>query len=206
MVILFLVINKLNFTKKYTKDTKIEIFRSLNCTYFFLNSLAIILTNINSIVNPEYFEKDFNDLILKFLAYLATDLILFISFKKKFRFNLILHHIIIITFWSLYFIKKKKGNITMVIMLIAESYSIFNFLLKIDKEDNIKNNKINNKITKYRIFNLKYIRLPMWIISFVHGVLIFKKNKYHSIPCILLPFLMVYLDQKWLKLNKKKLM
>ena len=200
-IVILLIFSKLVYyypnLKKYKSVTRFNFYRSLMCLYFSFNSLDIIINNFrNGISSPIlYKNKSFDNITNWFIAYLAYDLFVIFTNKKK-RLDLIIHHL----FCFLVYIYQKKNNhcnFLMVLFLITESMSIVSGLDNIAKEEN--NIKLSCKFKKFRLKIIRNLRIPVWILS----LLIFIRFKKHSNSdlqfyfTIIGPLIMIYLDNYW---------
>lgn len=183
---------------KYNNNTKFNIYRSLMCLYFTLYSLENSINNIILGYNqPFHFSTPkIKDITRWFVAYITFDLIKMILDKNK-RIDLYIHHI-----WCLgsVLLGKYYGNCSYFynFLLINEAISIVSGIDKIAIEKGNMYESMKYKI--YRKNIIKYLRLPIWIIT-----LLITLRYTHKIPKIiwwngiLTSLIMINLDRYWEK-------
>lgn len=182
---------------KYSRETMFSVYRSLMCIYFTLYALENFICNFNDIfTNPFTLKESYDNITEWFIVYLLFDIIIMFYIKNK-RIDLHIHHI-----WSLivYVIGKYYGNCGAIynMALIIEAISLVSGLDSMAIEDN--NNKESYYYKLYRKHIINYVRLPIFVISFI--ILIMHQDKGHFIPWLSLVvsvFIMGGLDYYWKK-------
>ena len=193
---------------KYSDNTQFNVYRSLMCLYFTLYSLENSLNNLKEgYNNPFSFTNlQIKDITRWFVAYISFDLLKMI-YDRDTRIDLYIHHI-----WCLgsVLLGKYFGSCSYFynFLLINEAISIVSGIDRIALEE--KNYLESKKYKIYRKNVIKYIRLPIWIITLL--ITLKHTQKIHKIIWwngILTSLIMIYLDRYWErkcdKVIKKKL-
>ena len=160
IVIVGLLVKNMPYLKKYDIKLKFSIYRSIMCTFFVIKSLLYI-ASVNNIMDDTFiFIKELEPLFFKFYLYILFDII-FILCRSKKRYDLLIHHFVIILISTLAYNKNILGNI-LPILLLNEAISILSGFDKIS----LNNNMISQSILFKQIRKLIiiFIRLPIWII------------------------------------------
>ena len=199
IIVLFLFsewIERLKYMKKYSIDTRFNVYRSLLCIYFTIYSLELVVNNFSDAynVNFNYTNKNILNMQDMLLAYLLLDIVKLIDMKNK-RWDLYFHHIS--TIIALLIIKYyDKFSYISILCIITEAISICSGFDMMYLEDNNKYESMLCK--KYRKNIIQYVRLPIWILIIIM-VLINKNN----VPPLLFwtglsfPIILIFLDQYW---------
>ena len=192
------------FVEKYPKltnfnqDTKFNFYRSLMCLFFSLYSFDNSINNlIDGYIEPFNFKfEGFDDISEWFVSYLILDIGKMAWMKNK-RWDLYVHHV-----WCLfsYLIAMYYNKIGFFhnFLLINESISIVSGIDSMYMEENDMEKSKKCKI--YRKNIIKYLRLPIWIIT-----LLITLHHTHDIPDIMFwngilsSCLMIWLDRYWEK-------
>jgi hypothetical protein len=183
--------------KKYKPNIIFSVYRSLFCIFFMFYSLENLINNFSDLFTDILIERDcYNDITEWFIIYLIFDLIKMIHLKNK-RIDLYVHHVYCLVSVML----AKSYNVCHSIYnlpLIAEAISVVSGLDSMAMEDNNMDESYYYKL--YRKGIIKYIRLPIWIISLLLTI----KNT-HCLPKIVWysaifgQFMMLGLDNYWEK-------
>ena len=200
-IILIFIFNKIVYyypgLEKYNKTTKFNFYRSLMCLYFSFYSTDLVINNFKEGISSPVIYKNvnFNDVTNWFISYLIYDLFIVFTNKNK-RLDLIIHHSFCL---FIYTYQKIKGhcNYGFIILLITEVMSIVSGIDNIAKEEN--DIKLSCKFKKTRLFIIRNIRIPIWIVSLL---LVIRFNKHFDsyfefYLCLGGPLLMIYLDNYW---------
>uniref|UniRef100_A0A6C0EFE3 TLC domain-containing protein n=1 Tax=viral metagenome TaxID=1070528 RepID=A0A6C0EFE3_9ZZZZ len=197
LYIFIIFVEKYPNMKKYSEETKFNVYRSLLCLFFVILSIENIINNFQNILNPFNIKNDrINDLFEWFLIYLIIDIVKMISMKNK-RWDLYSHHILSVVIVLLSF---NLNSITLFnnIILLNEIISLVTGIDSIYmEEDNLENSK---NCKKYRKYIIQYIRLPIWLFGIY--ICLFNNNNMPSILYWLYLFSIIGilgLDQYWLK-------
>ena len=192
------------FVEKYPKltnfnqDTKFNFYSSLMCLFFSLYSFDNSINNlIDGYIEPFNFKfEGFDDISEWFVSYLILDIGKMAWMKNK-RWDLYVHHV-----WCLfsYLIAMYYNKIGFFhnFLLINESISIVSGIDSMYMEENDMEKSKKCKI--YRKNIIKYLRLPIWIIT-----LLITLHHTHNIPDIMFwngilsSCLMIWLDRYWEK-------
>lgn len=198
LLVLLLFVMKQPKLKKYSFDTKFNIYRSLMCLYFTLFSFENTINNItNGYNNPFNFKYDgFTDISTWFISYLLLDIIIMIWIKNT-RWDLYLHHMWCLCSYIMAFYYDKIGFFFS-FLLINEAISIVSGIDSLYMED--KELLKSKKCKLYRKYIIKYIRLPVWIIILLGSL--YYINELPQLVYwngILTSCLMIYLDKYWEK-------
>lgn len=184
--------------KKYSKDIRFNIYRSLMCLILtILSFFSIIKYYKMGFYFPfDYHTDEFREISELFIAYIIYDLYYMIKTKYK-RKDLYFHHIFISISWFVYNYSGCSGWLSTVI-IFCEILSIVSGVDKIAMEDNnMKESMVYKKIRKNII---KYIRLPIWIILFLFSMKYINRiPKYVNYNSFLGVFVMLFLDRYWEK-------
>lgn len=182
---------------KYSRETRFSVYRSLLCIYFTLYALENFIYNFNDIfTDPFMIRESYTDITEWFIAYIIFDIIIMFYIKNK-RIDLGLHHILSLTVYS---IGKYYGICGAIynFALISEAISLVSGVDSMATENN--NMKESYYYKLYRKNIIKYIRLPLLIISLV--TIIKHKNQVNFVIWLNLIFTilsMVGLDYYWTK-------
>nr|QFG74216.1 MAG: hypothetical protein [Megaviridae environmental sample] len=194
--ILWNVIKIIPQLNKYSKKTKLNIYRSLLCLTFSGMAIQLSFNNLrDGMINPFlYKHPDFDEICNLFIAYIIYDLYIFLINKES-RIDIYIHHI-----WCLgsFLVSKKYDHCNWLscLLLINEAISIVTGIDSIAMEEN--NFKLSAYYKKIRINIIKYIRFPIWITFFL-----FTLKHSRKLPNILwwnymiTIFLMTILDRYW---------
>ena len=200
-IILLFIFSKMVYyypgLNKYNKTTRFNFYRSLMCLYFSFYSTDLIINNFKQGISSPIIYKNinFNDVTNWFISYLIYDLFVVFTSKKK-RIDLIIHH----SFCLFVYCHQKLTNhcnFSFVMLLIAEVMSIVSGIDNMTKENN--NIKLSCKLKKTRLFIIRNIRIPIWILSLLICIRFNKhfSNLFEFYLCLGGPLLMIYLDNYW---------
>lgn len=197
VLFLFLIfVEKYPKLDKFSTDTKFNFYRSLMCLFFALYSLENTVNNIASgYMEPFDFKfEGFNDISDWFISYLILD-ISKMAWMQNARWDLYVHHIWCLASFLISMYYDKLGFFHS-FLLINESISIVSGMDSLFMET--KEMEKSKKCKIYRKNIIKYLRLPIWIITLLITI-----HKAHNIPNImfwnglLTSCLMIYLDRYW---------
>ena len=184
--------------KKFNKDIKFNMYRSIMCLIFTIFSLYVTIKHFKMGFSfpYEYHTDNFNELQELFVAYLIYDLIIMIKTKCK-RKELYFHHIFVFILWYMYNSHGYAGWLVSLI-IFAEILSVVSGIDGIAmNEGNMEESMIYKKIRKNII---KFIRLPIWIIIFLFSTkYIGRMPSYMSYLGYIMTFVMINLDIYWEK-------
>ena len=199
IIVLFLF---LLFVEKYPKlsnfssDTKFNFYRSLMCLFFSLYSLDNTVNNlVSGYIEPfDYKFEGFEDISQWFVSYLILD-IGKMAWMKSTRWDLYVHHLWCLSTYLIGMYYDKIGFFYSFV-LISEAISIVGGIDSLYMEEKAMDKSKTCKI--YRKNIIKYLRLPIWIIT----LLIILHHK-HNIPDLIFwnglisSGLMIWLDRYW---------
>ena len=193
--------------KKYSNETKFNMYRSLLCLYFTLYAFDNLINNFGNISDPFTNNNNiYSDISEWFNAYLLLDIIKMIMIKNT-RLDLYIHHAIAIIIININLYYNKIGFLGNM-LLINEIISIVSGIDSIYIEENKLDESRKCKIFRKNI--IKYIRIPIWIIGIL--IIIYNKNNFSSLLLLfylLFTFIFILLDNYWLykcdKVINKKL-
>lgn len=195
LIVFWIFINKFPNLKKYSKETKFSVYRSIICNFLFLyaveNSISFFKEGIT---RPIKYQFNHTDLAEWFVIYLVFDLILMILTKNK-RIDLYLHHIWSLLSFLIGFHYQRIGYIHS-LLLITEIMSSVSGLDSMAREDD--NNLDSLKYKKFRKSIIRYVRLPLWILTLIFTIKV--SNKIPKVGwwnAILTSFIMISLDNYW---------
>ena len=199
IIVLFLFllfVEKYPKLSQYTAETKFNFYRSLMCLFFALYSLENTANNlISGYIEPfDYKFEGFDDISKWFMSYLILD-IGKMAWMKNTRWDLYVHHI-----WCLasYIIATYYGKIGFFhsFVLINEAISVVSGIDSMYMEEKQMDKSANCKLYMKNI--IKYLRLPIWIIT-----LLITLHNTHDVPDIMFwnglitSCLMIWLDRYW---------
>jgi hypothetical protein len=193
--------------KKFSVNTKFNIYRSLMCLFFTLYSIENTVNNLfNGIIEPYDFKyKGFTDISEWFLSYLVLDIGKMIWIKNT-RLDLYLHHIAVLITFSAGFYYNKIGFIYS-FGLINEILSVLSGIDSIYIEEKLTEE--SKKCKFYRKNIIKYIRRPIWLIMLL--ITLYNKNNLpififcnHLIGSIFIIILDIYWERKCNKIIELK--
>lgn len=201
IIVLFLF---LLFVEKYPKlstfssDTKFNFYRSLMCLFFSLYSLDNTANNlISGYIEPfDYKNDNFDDISKWFISYLILD-IGKMGWMKNNRWDLYIHHIWCLGSFIVAYYYDKIGFFHSLV-LINEAISIVSGIDSMHME--LKEMEKSKQCKIYRKNVIKYLRLPIWIVT-----LLITLHRAHDVPSVmfwnglLTSCLMIYLDRYWEK-------
>ncbi len=199
IIVLFLF---LLFVENYPKlnsfsaDTKFNFYRSLMCMFFTFYSLENSVNNlVSGYIEPfDYKFEGFNDISQWFISYLILD-IGKMAWMKNTRWDLYVHHIWCLASYCIAFFYDKIGFFHSFI-LINEAISIVSGVDSLYMEEKQMDKSKSCKL--YRKNIIKYLRLPIWIIT-----LLLSLHNRHDIPDVMFwnglvtSCLMIWLDRYW---------
>lgn len=182
--------------EKYSKETQFSVYRSLMCFHFTFMSLENTLNFFKDGFKDIFYYKNkkINNLNYWFCAYILFDIIMMIKMKNK-RVDLYFHHFLCVIAFTISISNNTFGYFSNII-LIAEAMSLVSGIDKMFLED--KQMKKSTYCKKYRLFIIRYFRLPIWLISIITTL-----YHSHSIPrsCWWLnlstSLIMIGLDRFW---------
>lgn len=182
--------------ERFSSDTKFNCYRSLMCLFFSLYSLENTVNNlVGGYIEPFDYKYDgFNDISKWFMTYLTVDIGKMIWMKNK-RWDLYIHHLWCFISFGIAFWYDKIGFFHSS-LLINESISIVSGMDAIYMEENQLDK--SKKCKLYRKNIIKYLRLPLWIIT-----LLISLRSSHNVPDIMFynglvtSCLMIWLDRYW---------
>lgn len=195
-----MILHYLPYIKTFDIKIKFNIYRSIMCTYFVIKSLEFLKNEENI---TDYFSHNINlePLIILFSSYIIIDIIFTLSRTKK-RYDLLLHHFVVIGIVIIGYKNKLIGNI-FPILLLNEAISIVSGFDSVS----LINGKINESILfkKIRKYIILGIRLPIWFFllyqSFINKNLVNTSVMLNIVRII--NILMISLDIYWFyKCNK----
>ncbi len=165
LLIIYYIVDKYPNLKKYSDETRFNMYRSVMCFAFTCMGLHIVINHFfNGIAHPFSFKhRDMDEIQYVFMAYLIIDLLKLIASKSN-RWDLYAHHIVVIISILLGLSIGKYGYL-FTCVLICESISIVTGPDAMAMEDNNKYESYIYKLYRKRIIN--YIRMPMWILLFM---------------------------------------
>lgn len=195
-----MILHYLPYIKTFDIKIKFNIYRSIMCTYFVIKSLEFLKNEENI---TDYFSHNINlePLIILFSSYIIIDIIFTLSRTKK-RYDLLLHHFVVIGIVIIGHKNKLIGNI-FPILLLNEAISIVSGFDSVSLiNDKINESILFKKIRKYIILG---IRLPIWFFllyqSFINKNLVNTSVMLNIVRII--NILMISLDIYWFyKCNK----
>ena len=201
IVVLFIfwkLVSNIEYIKKYKKETQFSVYRSLMCSHFTFMALENVINYLpNGLNNVFSFKnKAINKLNRLFLCYLVFDLFMMLYLKIS-RVDLFLHHGMCLFIYFLAYKNNCLGYFTN-LLLINEAISIISGFDKIFLEEGKLDKSVFCK--KYRLFIIKYIRFPIWIISLF--LLIKNKNNLATeffYSSFVVGIIMLFLDFYWKK-------
>jgi hypothetical protein len=190
------LISNIDYIKKYKNETQFSVYRSLMCSHFTFMALENVINNFSSGIKDvfHYKNKSISKLNKLFVAYLIFDLFMMVYLKIS-RIDLFIHHGMCLI---IFFLANKYNYLGYFsnVLLINEAISIVSGFDKIFLEEKQLDKSVLCK--KYRLFVIKYIRLPIWIISIF---IIIKNNKEIPLNFFWLglgcSFIMILLDNYW---------
>ena len=197
VLFLFLIfVEKYPKLKNFNDETKFNVYRSLICLYFTLYSFDNIINNVFKGYNDpfDYKVPGFQDISDWFMAYIILDMGKMIWMKNK-RWDLYVHHIWALGSWMIANKYNKLGFLHNLI-LTGEAISIVSGIDSMHMEE--KEMEKSKECKKYRKNVIKYLRLPIWIIT-----LLVTLHQSHNLPPImfwngiLTSGLMIWLDRFW---------
>lgn len=183
--------------KDYKKETAFSVYRSLMCLYFMLYSLENVICNCKDLFSAPTLNREcYSDITDWFVVYLIMDIIK-LALEKNTRIDLYMHHA-----WCLvsFIISKYMGQCGALfnLVLVNEAISIVSGIDLMAMEDNKMTESYYYKL--YRRNIIRYLRLPIWIISLLLVVRhTHKLNRWVWWNSILTCFVMIGLDHYWEK-------
>lgn len=191
------------FIKKEQKlDTSFSIYRSICCLFIFIYALQnFIKSGKKGLFDPFNFsDNDISDLSKWFEAYLIVDFIImsYIGCKRK---DLWLHHglSLVSICISNYYCKNPPFIINLV--LLSEAMSIMSGIDATFTDNNQLIESMYCKKIRKNIIN--YWRTPLWIITFILGIINMKKKGLSSKVTVGGSICMLLLDRFWLNKCQK---
>lgn len=201
IIFTIVIILYLPYLKKYDIKLKFNIYRSIMCTYFVVKSLEFLKNENNILQNCFKFNSSLEPLIILFSSYIIIDIIYTLLRTNK-RFDLLLHHLVVLIIIIIGYKNKLVGNI-FPILLLNEAISIVSGFDSV--ELNYKKFKQSVLFKKIRKYIILFIRLPIWFFMIYQLI---KDNELVSnniIKVIVLSIniIMIILDFYWFnKCNK----
>lgn len=201
IIFTIVIILYLPYLKKYDIKLKFNIYRSIMCTYFVVKSLEFLKNENNILQNCFKFNSSLEPLIILFSSYIIIDIIYTLLRTNK-RFDLLLHHLVVLIIIIIGYKNKLVGNI-FPILLLNEAISIVSGFDSV--ELNCKKFKQSVLFKKIRKYIILFIRLPIWFFMIYQLI---KDNELVSnniIKVIVLSIniIMIILDFYWFnKCNK----
>lgn len=198
LLLFLLFVDKYPKSIIFTEETRFNIYRSLMCLFFTLYSLENTVNNlVDGYISPFDYKNDgFTDISKWFIAYLILDAGKMLWMKNT-RWDLYVHHLFCLFSFIIAFYYDKIGFFHN-FLLINESISIVSGIDSIFMETKEMDKSKNCKI--YRKYIIKYLRLPIWIITLLTSL-----YHAHNIPSVIFwngmitSILMIYLDTYWEK-------
>ncbi len=201
IIVLFLFllfVEKYPKLTKFNQDTRFNFYRSLMCLFFSLYSLDNTVNNlISGYIEPfDYKFEGFEDISQWFVSYLILD-IGKMAWMKNTRWDLYVHHIWCLASYLIAMYYNKIGFFHS-FLLINEAISIVGGIDSMFMEE--KDMDKSKKCKVYRKNIIKYLRLPIWIIT-----LLMTLHHTHDVPDIMFwnglisSCLMIWLDRYWEK-------
>ena len=194
LYIFIIFIEKYPKMKKYSEETKFNVYRSLLCLFFVIYALENIGDNLTNLTNVLNIKSDkIHDLFEWFIIYLIVDIFKMISMNNK-RWDLYIHHILTLIATLLSF---NFNSVTLLtnIILLNEIISLVTGIDSIYIEENDLEKSKNCK--KFRKYIIQYFRLPIWLFSIY--ICLTNKMSILRIFTIFSSIFMIGLDQFWLK-------
>ena len=185
------------YLKKYNIKLKFNIYRSVMCAFFVIKSTLYLLDSQNILENVFSTINELEPLFFKFCLYIFFDIIFTVSRTKK-RFDLLLHHFVILAICFFGYKFNFIGNI-LPILLLNETISILSGFDRLS----LNNNRIVESVLfkKIRKIIIVFIRLPIWSL-FVYLIL-YKGKKLGptnvKIILLLISISIIGLDLYWYK-------
>jgi hypothetical protein len=201
IIVLFLFLLWVEYYPKlnqFSPDTKFNFYRSLMCMFFALYSFDNSVNNlISGYIEPFTFKFDgFTDISKWFVAYLILD-VGKMAWMKNTRWDLYVHHIWCLASYSIAFFYDKVGFFHSFV-LVNEAISIVSGIDSMYIEEKQLDKSKQCKV--YRKNIIKYLRLPVWIIT-----LLMTLHHTHDMPDVMFwnglitSCLMIWLDRYWEK-------
>lgn len=207
IVLVGLIVKNMPYIQKYDIKLKFSIYRSIMCTFFVINSILFLYSSTNILENSFTFIHELEPLFLKFYLYIIFDII-FTSSRTKKRYDLLVHHIVVLIILTLGQQKKIVGTI-LPILLINETISILSGFDRIA----LNNKRINESILfkKIRKIIIIFIRLPIWLLFIklmlenkkIHKVKILGQSNFFRILYITITLSIIGLDMYWFRKSSK---
>lgn len=199
VLFLFLIfVEKYPKLSKFSTDTKFNFYRSLMCMFFSLYSFDNTVNNlISGYIEPFDYKFDgFEDISQWFVAYLILD-IGKMAWMKNTRWDLYVHHIWCLASYLVAMYYNKIGFFHS-FLLINEAISIVSGIDSLYMEE--KSMEKSKACKVYRKNIIKYLRLPIWIIT-----LLMTLHHTRDVPDVMFwnglisSCLMIWLDRYWEK-------
>jgi len=207
IVLVGLIVKNMPYMKKYDIKLKFSIYRSIMCTFFVISSILFLYSSTNILENSFTFISELEPLFLKFYFYIIVDIIFILSRTKK-RYDLLIHHIVVLIVLTLGQQKKIVGTI-LPILLINETISILSGFDRVA----LNNKRINESILfkKIRKIIIIFIRLPIWLLFIklmlenknIHKVKILGQSNFFRILYITITLSIIGLDIYWFRKSSK---
>ena len=198
LFLFLLFVEKYPKLSKFNNETHFNFYRSLMCLFFSLYSLDNTLNNLLSGYREpfDYKFEGFENICHWFVSYLILDIGKMIWMRNK-RWDLYIHHIWGLASYLIAMFYNKIGFLHSFV-LISESVSIVSGIDSMYMEENKLDKSKTCKV--YRKNIIKYLRLPIWIIT-----LLMTLRNIHKLPglmfwnVLLSSCLMFWLDRYWEK-------
>ena len=113
IVLVGLIVKNMPYMKKYDIKLKFSIYRSI-MFIFVINSIFFLSSSTNILENSFTFISELEPLFLKFYLYIIFDII-FTLIRTKKRYDLLVHHIVILIILTLGNQKNRWYNIAYII-------------------------------------------------------------------------------------------
>lgn len=201
IIFTIVIILYLPYLKKYDIKLKFNIYRSIMCTYFVVKSLEFLKNENNILENCFKYNSSLEPLIILFSSYIIIDIIYTLLRTNK-RFDLLLHHLVVLIIIIIGYKNKLVGNI-FPILLLNEAISIVSGFDSV--ELNCKKFKQSVLFKKIRKYIILFIRLPIWGFMIYQSIKDNKLVSNNTIKVVVLSIniIMIILDFYWFnKCNK----